>query len=317
LSVAPDLPLGQVHQWHLGIERQLGASTVVTLAYVGSVSSQLRGINNVNAPRPGAGPIQSRRPFPAFGDVLEASRFVEASYHALQVSAERRLTRGLAVLSNYTWSHAIDNSSDTADTPGAVTPQNPNDIRAEKASAFFDVRHRLVTSLIYESPVGLEASAAGSSRMARRLFGGWRLAGIFVAQTGYPLTPSLRPNSAVSTTPLRPDCVGNGNLPRGERTVDRWFDVGAFRTPAPYTFGNCGRHVLRGPGFVNVDLLVSREFRLGGDKHVELRAEVFNATNAVHLGSPNAVIDDPAHAGRITSTQAPPRQAQLGVRFVF
>src|SRR4029079_3327027 len=133
-SVAPDLPLGQVQQWHLSIERQLASSTVLTVAYVGSNSSQLRGINNVNAPVPGPGAIQTRRPFPAFGDILEASDFVEATYHALQVSVERRLTHGRAVLSSYTWSHALDNATDPGDTPGPVTPQNPRDIRAEKAS---------------------------------------------------------------------------------------------------------------------------------------------------------------------------------------
>jgi outer membrane receptor protein involved in Fe transport len=316
-SVAPDLPLGQVHQWHLSIERQLASSTLLTVAYVGSDSSQLRGINNVNAPVPGPGAVQARRRFPAFGDVLEASDFVEAAYHALQVSVERRLTHGLALISNYTWSHALDNATDPGDTPSPVTPQNPSDIRAEKASAFFDVRHRFVASVIYESPVGRDGGEAGRSRLVGRLLGGWRLAGIFVAQTGYPLTPTLRPNSAISTTPLRPDCVADGNLPRGERTIDRWFDVSAFATPAPYTFGNCGRNVLRGPGFVNLDGAVSREFRVASDKRLELRVEVFNVANAVHFGPPNVVIDEPGQAGRITSTQAPPRQAQLGLRFVF
>ena len=70
-------------------------------------------------------------------------------------------------------------------------------------------------------------------------------------------------------------------------------------------------------GFVNLDGAVSREFRVGADKRLELRVEVFNVANAVHLGPPNVVIDEPGQAGRITSTQAPPRQAQLGLRFVF
>jgi hypothetical protein len=92
-----------------------------------------------------------------------------------------------------------------------------------------------VASVIYESPGGRDGGESGRSRLVTRLLGGWRLAGIFAAQTGYPLTPTLRPNSAISTTPLRPDCIADGNLPRGERTADRWFDVTAFRTPAPFT----------------------------------------------------------------------------------
>jgi hypothetical protein len=233
------------------------------------------------------------------------------------VSAERRLKRGMALLSSYTWGHAIDNATDLGDTQGPVTPQNPRDIQAETASAIFDVRHRFVTSVMYESPVGASSNAFSQSRAVRELLSGWRVAGIFVAQTGYPLTPTLRPNPLISTTVLRPDCVRDGNLPRSERTTDRWFDVAAFRTPASFTFGNCGRDVLRGPGYVNLDLLIGREFRFVGATRLELRVEVFNLTNAVHLGPPNTVIDVPAQAGRITSTQAPPRQAQLGLRFVF
>ena len=317
IAVAPELPLGQVHQWHLGIERQLGWSTAVTMAYVGSASSHLPGFISVNAPVPGPSPVQARRPFPAFGEITQASNFVEASYHSLQASVERRVAHGLALLSSYTWSHAIDNSNDGADTAASTPPQNPNDIGAEKASALFDVRHRFTASIIWESPVGQDSVARGRSRAARWLLGGWRLAGIFVAQSGYPLTPTILPNSSISTTPLRPDCLGDGNLSRSERTIDRWFDLTAFHTPAPFTFGNCGRNVLRGPGFVNLDLLVGRDFRVSGDKRIGLRLEVFNVANAVHLGPPNTVIDEPEQAGRITSTQAPPRQAQLGLRFDF
>ena len=316
VSVSPELPLGQVHQWHLGIERQLGWSTAATVAYVGSASSQLAASVNINAPVPGPQPIQTRRPFPAFGDITYRSNFGEASYHSLQASVERRVTHGLAVLSSYTWSHAIDNGSDDADT-GATAQNPPNDLEAEKASAVFDVRHRFTASVIWESLVGQGAEASGRSRTARWLLGGWRLAAIFVAQSGYPLTPALLPNAAISTTPLRPDCLRDGNLPGSQRTIDRWFDVTAFQTPAPNTFGNCGRNVLRGPGYVNLDLLVGRDFGVGGDKRIGLRLEVFNVANAVHLGPPNLVIDEPKKAGRITSTQAPPRQAQLGVRFDF
>ena len=102
----------------------------------------------------------------------------------------------------------------------------------------------------------------------------------------------------------------DANLPRSERSVDRWFDPSAFRVAAPFTFGNCGRNVLRGPGFVNLDLLLGRELRVGRDRRLEFRVEIFNAANAVHLGAPNTVIDVPAQAGRITSTQAPAQRAR-------
>ena len=313
-ATAPDLPLGKVHQWNLGIERELAGRITLSTTYVGSDSSQLRGLNNINAIVPGV----SGRPFSGFGDILEASNFVEASYHALQVSAQRRFSDGVALVAHYTWGHAIDTLTDVSDTLTTFVPQNPKNIRAENASASFDVRHRFVTSVIYESPVGRKGNNDTGSRLATLLFGGWRLSGVFGAQTGYPLTPTLRPNSSMPNTPLRPDCIGDPNLPRGERSVDRWFDPAAFSTPPPLTFGNCGRNVIRGPGFVNLDLLLGREFRVGGDKRLEFRLEVFNAANAVHLGTPATVVDIPApQPGQITSTQAPARQAHIAVRFVF
>jgi hypothetical protein len=298
-SLAGNLPLGRVHQWNLSVDREFFSSTRLIASYVGSVSSQLRGVNNINAA------IQGSRPFPTFGEILETSNFVKGSYHALQVSADQRLTHGMAFIASYTWGHAIDNATDLGDTASPITPQNPRNPGAERASSVFDVRHRLVASVIYESPAA-----------APLWLGGWRIAGVFAAQTGYPLTPTLRPNATFSTV-LRPDCVGDANLPRSERTPDRWFDVDAFRVPSPIRFGNCGRNVLRGPGYLNLDLSLSRGFRVTHHTRLELRAEVFNVANAVHLGPPATVIDVPGQPGRITSTQAPPRQAQLGVRLLF
>jgi hypothetical protein len=196
-------------------------------------------------------------------------------------------------------------------------PQNPNDPNAEKASASFDVRHRLVTNFIFDLPVGRDTGWLGRFRLARALLGGWQVAAIFVAQSGLPMTPTLgRQNPASTTTPPRPDCLRDGNLPRGQRTVDRWFDPSAFAPATLYTYGNCGRNVLRAPGLVNLDLLLARSVEVARGKRLELRGEFFNLTNAVHLGRPNVQIDLP-QAGQITSTQAPPRQVQIGLRFVF
>jgi hypothetical protein len=232
---------------------------------------------------------------------------------------ERRFRDGLSLLASYTWSHAIDDGIDPGDVSLVISavPQNLNDIRAEQASADFDVRHRLVTSVVYDLPSLPHRGLFGDSHLLRTILGGWQVAGMFVAQSGLPLTPTIRPNAAVSTTPLRPDCVGDGNLPSSQRTIDSWFDVSPFRVPAPFTFGNCGRNILRAPGLVNLDLLIARHFQIARGKRLELRAEFFNLTNAVHLGRPYLVIDVPEQAGRISSTQVPARQVQLAVRLVF
>jgi hypothetical protein len=108
----------------------------------------------------------------------------------------------------------------------------------------------------------------------------------------------------------------NPNLARGERTVDRWYDPTAFATPAQFTFGNAGRGILRAPGLVNLDLLVARNFQVTERFRAELRGEFYNATNRLHLGRPN-VQTNAGQAGRITNTQVPNRQVQLGLRLVF
>jgi outer membrane receptor protein involved in Fe transport len=317
-ALSPKLPLGEVHQWSLGIQRLLfGAG--LSLTYIGSRSSHLPGLNAANAPIPGPGPVDPRRPFPTFGDITLTSPSVDASYNALQAQLDRRFSHGFALLSSYTWSHAIDTATDFGDTDGLVStiePQNPDKPNAERASASFDVRHRWVTSVIYDLPVGHNGEWLGRSRVARALVGGWQVAGIFVAQSGPPVTATLNRNPANTTTVARPNCVGDGTLPREQRTVERWFDVSVFGLPSPYSYGNCGRNVLRAPGLLNLDLLIARTFQMKSKRRLELRGEFFNATNAVHLGRPNAVIDLP-QAGQITSTQAPPRQVQIGLRFVF
>jgi hypothetical protein len=261
-----------------------------------------------------------RRPFPLFEDIAYVAPFVDASYHALQTKVERRFRGGYALLASHTWAHAIDNSTDHGDVDGdapSTWPQNPADLDAERASASFDVRHRFVMSAVYEVPLGSPDGFLGSSKFLRGLIRGWQVAGILTAQTGLPVTPTLSTNPANTTTPARPDCLRDGNLARDRRTIDRWFDVGAFAPAAPYTYGNCGRHVLRLPGFVNLDLLMARTLELKNGKRLELRGEIFNAANAVHLGRPNLLIDLPQQAGRITSTRAPARQLQLGLRFIF
>jgi hypothetical protein len=127
---------------------------------------------------------------------------------------------------------------------------------------------------------------------------------------------SVAGNPANTTNPTRPNRLAEGRLDRGERTVDRWFDPTAFALPAPFTFGNSGRNVLTAPGLVNLDLLVGRNFIITERTRLEFRGEFYNFTNTAHFGRPNAVIGSP-QAGTITTTSAPNRQIQLGLRLVF
>jgi len=312
-----DFPQSEIYQADIDVQRELWRGWVLSIGYVGSGTAKLRGQNDINAPKPGPGAVQPRRLFLDFGAINTLSGFAHASYHSLQTKVERRFGNGFSMLSSYTWSQSIDNSTDGEDTGnGPIIPQNSFDTNAEKGPSGFDVKHRFVTSNVYDLPFGREGRWLGGSKLARAVFGGFQIGGILVAQTGQPVNPGVAGNPANTTNAVRPNRLSDGRLARGERSVDRWFDPAAFAVPAAFTYGSAGHNVLRAPGLVNLDFLVGRIFRLRETTRLELRGEFFNLTNTAHFGRPNATIGSP-QAGRITGTAVPNRQVQLGLRLVF
>ncbi|MBV8817107.1 MAG: TonB-dependent receptor, partial [Acidobacteriaceae bacterium] len=297
-------------EWNVSVERQLPGKFVITTSYVGNSTSHLMGDDDYNAPPPGPGAVNPRRPFPQYGSVIYQSSYAHSTYHGLQTTVQRRFSNGFSLLTTYTWSHALDNVLNNEDNVGGSMPQDPHNFRAEKASSGFDVTHKFVTSFIYNIPIGPLANLA----IAKNVLGGWQLGGIFVAQGGHPLTLTVSPNPSNSTTPERPDRVCNGNT--SNRTISQWFQVSCFVAPAPYTYGNASRGVVRGPGIVNLDALVSRNFRFRERFNLEFRSEFFNLTNSVHFGSPGTTIGA-ATAGTITSDASPNRQIQFALRLLF
>ena len=114
----------------------------------------------------------------------------------------------------------------------------------------------------------------------------------------------------------RPDRLRQGTLDSGQRSLQRWFDTTAFTSPPPYTYGNAGRNILFGPGRVNFDLSLFKDFPIHERLKAQFRAEAFNAFNTPQFGLPNASIGS-AQAGVISSTIGNPRQMQLALRVQF
>ena len=315
-SVSRDYPMPAISQWNFSVERQLPLKSVLTVSYVGSSTSNLMGDVDLNAPPPGPGAVNPRRPFPQYGSLIYQSPYAHSTYNGLQVTLQRRFNNGLSLLTTYTWSHSLDNVLSNEDNVGGAMPQDSNNTSAEKASSGFDVTHRFVTSAIYEVPLGRSGRLLGNSATGRALFGGWQLGGIFVAQGGHPLTLTASPKPSNTTTPERPDRICDGNLSSGRRSIEQWFQVSCFALPAPYTFGNTSRGVIRSPGLVNLDAMLSRTFALTERYRLEFRAEAFNLTNSAHFSAPATTVGTP-QAGQITSDASPNRQIQLAARFVF
>ena len=267
----------------------------------------------MRAPSIRAGPIRAT---PASSSTLPSSA---PATTRCWCALERRFSNGLSFLAAYTWGHSLDNSrsnNDSAD-PG---PTNSRDINAEHGSSNYDIKHRFVYSYVWELPFG-SGKRWATDGVGAAVLGGWSFSGITSLQGGLPYTVQLNRDPTNTTSPGRPDRLGSGYLDRDSRTLQRFFDLTAFVDPAVpspgvFRFGTSGRAILRGPGQVNVDLAVLREFRITEQWRLQFRSEFYNLFNTPQFGSPGATIGTP-QAGIINSTASPERQIQFALKLRF
>jgi carboxypeptidase family protein len=320
IGADPDYQPGYARQFNLTIERELASSLLLKASYVGNQGRHLDTSYNLNQAVPGPGAVNNRRPFfavrPTLADVTWAVSDGTADYHALQFSAEKRLSNGLSGLLAYTWSHSIDTVGQSfgggADGP---LPQDPRNRLADRGNSPFDIRHRLTIAWNYQLPFGKGRRWLSGDGPAAYVLGGWQINGINTFQTGLPFTPTLNAAVANTGTGSRPDRIGDGGT-LADPTVDRWFDISAFATPATFTFGNAGRNILYGPGRRNFDFSLFKDFPVSDRLKVQFRAECFNVFNTPQFDLPNAAIGA-GNAGTITAIVGTPRQIQFGAKIVF
>lgn len=306
-------------EWNLNIQQELPSSMLLEVAYVGSRSTHLQTMLDLNQdPVPGPGDIQSRRPYPQYGGFSNIVNRGNSNYHALQVKVEKRMTHGLMFLSSFTFSKSLNDQPEIC--CASPTPQNSYDLSHEKGPSDFDQRFRWVTSFDYQLPIGKGQRFMNSGRVNDLIFGGWHVGGIIAVHTGFYFTPqmSFDPSNTGSNGLYRTDRTCDGNLPRGQRKVDNWFDIGCFPLPADFTFGNAGKNILIGPGAVTSDMSLRKVFNIMENKNLEFRFELFNAFNHPVFAQPDPLIDDgPGAAGVITSTVVPQRQLQVALKLNF
>lgn len=318
-SVDSRLKTPYYQEWNVAIQQGLPSSVSVELAYAGSKGTHLQSLTDQNQVRtPGPGDIQSRRPYPTLGPFAAIQNRGNSSYHSAQLKVEKRYSEGLSFLSSLTWSKAINDQPEIC--CAQPYPQNSYDVPAEKSVADFDQRYRWVTSFDYELPLGKGRKFLGDSRLLELAFGGWHAGGIYALASGFPFSPLLGydPSNTGDQGLVRPDRIGNGNLSRGQRKPDLWFDPTAFAFPAPYTFGNAGRNILIGPGVNTFDGSLRKIFRVTEKQNLEFRAELFDMLNHPNFAQPDNFIDDgPGSTGVITSVAIPMRQVQFGLKYSF
>jgi Carboxypeptidase regulatory-like domain/TonB dependent receptor len=312
-------PTPYVQQWNVNLQRELGAGFVAQGSYVGSSAHDLYYPNQIDVPPPGPGAVQPRRPLAGYSAIYEYGPYVSSNYESLQAELKRRFNNGLSFQASYTYAHSIDNGPSQTDND--IGPQNPFDFSAERGSSNFDIRQRLVIDAVAALPFGKGKRWLNEDGWASTLAGGWQLTGIFSAQTGLPFTPflSFDPTntghaSANGSSAVRPNCVGNPSV--ADPGPQLWFNPSAFVNPSGYSYGNCGRDILTGPGFHNIDLELSRFFGITERIHIEFRAEAFNLFNTPQFGLPQGELGV-STTGTISTVINPQRELQLALRLAF
>lgn len=315
---ALDFPDSKIHEWNLSIQKQIGSSLMLEGAYVGSRGTHLDGTLLLNQPNASTLPLTPQRlEFPNVGpsQIVAASAF-DSWYNALILRAEKRYSAGLLLSVNYTYGKSLDtNQGSLGNGSGGGEPQYSGNIAAEKGRSDFDIRHRFVTSMIYDLPFGSGRRFASSTHgFLGALISGWQFNMILVAQTGQSFTP-LVPNDQSNTggDNDRPNLVGDPNS--GSHTPNQWFNVNAFEVQPFGTFGNAGRGIIDGPGFFTVDLAGVKRTKITESLSLEFRAESFNILNRPNFDLPNRVIATPGFGQIFTAED--PRILQFALKFIF
>jgi len=326
-GVDPNDVTPYAEHWMASFERQIGASTLVTLSYVGTASHHLLVLEEANPANPalclslgsGCGPFNeqaARTQFgSAFGSVELQRTIANANYNALEATLDHR-SHGLDLLASYTYSKSIDQSA------GLPEPVNPVDPSLSRALSSFDMRHNFVSSFQYSIP------ALHSKGLVRTIAEDWLIAGIARFTSGLPVT--LLNNNDTSLLGTIPNGINNNGVdtpqwtgaslhlntnPRDNRDV---FDPAQFSLPALGTMGNARRRFFSGPGMENFDATLMRNFKVREGHTLEFRAEAFNVFNHAQFFGASSVEGNISSGSFGEAVSAmPPRLMQVALRYSF
>jgi hypothetical protein len=331
-----------MQHFNLSVQREIVPTFVVTVAYVGSRGVHLARKNSVNQRTDfvfkdgrkffpelpeGVSP-ESKRLNPNLAAIRNIGWDGNSNYHSLQLRTEKRFSRGLNFQTSYTWSRAIDDASTTESAFSTVAPgsrvQDAFDSSAERGRANFDATHNFVAAATYEFP--RNTSLTG---VADKLLNGWEMTGLLTARSGFPFGLFIgfdRANDAsADDVAQRPDVVpGRSYESAVLGRVERYVDPTAFQLPPEGSYGNSGRNVIEGPGFVTFDLGLFKNTQVSERVRLQFRAEAFNLFNHANFAAPDNLtlfVDEqetvPGNFARITRTTSTSRQLQFGFKLIF
>jgi hypothetical protein len=344
------------YQLNFSVQRQITSDFSMTAAYVGTLSHNLPFASDVNypvfTPTATTNNFQSRRPFQnscadfttggCYGAIQVLNGNQTASYHALQISATKRMGHHLSLNSFYTFSKTLS-SVQLQNATNMGGAQNFAQLYLDKGRADTDQRHVFVASLTFQPDY-----YTGGNAIVRNVVNGWSISPIIKLRSGLPFTISNGADSnldgtnndrarivgdpwaagpvALNTDPLCQKTISQGGKAADQtRTASTWYNPCAFsRNPATNgvtTEGNSPRNFLDAPGYRSVDLAVSRKFNIHENMSIMFRVEGNNIFNMVSLNTPanNTIAASNALNSSVAAVRSarPTRELQLGARLTF
>ena len=299
-----------VNQWNLSIQRQFGQNWLLSANYLGTSTIHFISGENLNAsvlvPNTAGTPLgtcppgvtagcnstgnaNQRRPLylanPALGQFYSNVGIADdggtASYEGLYLSLQKRLSHNLTVLGNYTWSHCISDPWNQNPTAAGVAP--PNARRQWRSNCIgSDLRQLFSVNAVATTP-------QFSSRALRIVASDWQIAPILTVKSAQFFSVLSGLDRALTTVPGQPASFNGANPYPANQSVDHWIvpaNSGVFTQPALGTYGNLGFNNLKGPGVFQLNMSLSRNFRLAEKRTLQVRGEAFNLPNHLNPFTP-------------------------------
>jgi hypothetical protein len=351
-----------IGEYSLTTEYQIGNSASVQVGYLGESGQHLITANAANqlhnpciingvvqgaaTPTPSATCL-AQAPAPYYltpgvgynGTIRYTNSNAMMNYNALQTTFRQRLWHGLQYTANYTWSHAMTNSTGFYGVPSVTAAsayaENVYDLHSEYGPAGQDVRNALNWNMVYALPLGRGRMFGGSMPLiVDEIVGGWQVGMTGITYSGFPVNITATNNSSV-----------NGNSQRANhyrplrirnRSINNWFGtdpsavpcttagvdngVCAYGQPAAGTFGTARPTSERAPGFQTYGASVTKDFTVYHENKINFRCDADNIFNSAYLYNPasNAsAVSFGQIANQTTPVRSGPRQLQLSMRYYF
>jgi hypothetical protein len=302
--------LPYLQEWQLGIQQDLSHNWIAEIDYEGNHGVHQPVSLPINQILPMAGcclglkTAQSLRPYPQFLTISALTNGGASAYAALLTTLSHRWSNGVSMRAAYTWAHGL-NDVDTPARGDAAPIQNVYNLHAQWGTAMTNVPQRFSLTAVYELPFGSSRRFVAHTPVVSHVIGHWKVSTVAQFQMGYPYNVSQGDGLNIFSGGQYVTKVGNPNIARGSRTIQKWFNTAAFMTTPQDTLGNAPRASLYGPGQNVWDLSLMRDIPLWERATFTFRADAHNAFNHPQFSGLGTSTTNTKTFGTVTGAQDP------------